>query len=191
MCLRCLCFRFPFPFAESPWGLPVVADGPASLAKAVMAELAGLKLENKPWPGGKALPACWRNWVVEARSPQPAEGHIRNLGVWGTGSGRGDSARVGDTEAEALPARWPLGSSLFSVGFQGCLGQEPGLQRAGFSGSFPPSSFLPRPPLPHKQQGDWEMTSGAFLLLLLCLFTASGSTLVREILTGEQARAVT
>lgn len=35
------------------------------------------------------------------------------------------------------------------------------------------------------------MTSGAFLLLLLCLFTASGSTLVREILTGEQARAVT
>lgn len=56
MCLRCLCFRFPFPFAESPWGLPVVADGPASLAKAVMAELAGLKLENKPWPGGKPYP---------------------------------------------------------------------------------------------------------------------------------------
>lgn len=38
--------------AESPWGLPLVADGPASLAKAVMAELAGLKLENKPWPRG-------------------------------------------------------------------------------------------------------------------------------------------
>ncbi|XP_040310270.1 H-2 class I histocompatibility antigen, Q10 alpha chain-like isoform X2 [Herpailurus yagouaroundi] len=38
--------------AESPWGLPVVADGPASLAKVVMAELADLKLENKPWPGG-------------------------------------------------------------------------------------------------------------------------------------------
>lgn len=38
--------------AESPWGLPVVADGPASLAKVVMAELASLKLENKPWPGG-------------------------------------------------------------------------------------------------------------------------------------------
>ncbi|XP_032191120.1 class I histocompatibility antigen, Gogo-C*0202 alpha chain-like isoform X2 [Mustela erminea] len=37
---------------ESPWGLPVVADGPASLAKMVMAELANLKLENKPWPGG-------------------------------------------------------------------------------------------------------------------------------------------
>ncbi|GAB5566575.1 H-2 class I histocompatibility antigen [Prionailurus iriomotensis] len=36
---------------ESPWGLPVVADGPASLAKVVMAELADLKLENKPWPG--------------------------------------------------------------------------------------------------------------------------------------------
>ncbi|XP_035937071.1 BOLA class I histocompatibility antigen, alpha chain BL3-7-like isoform X3 [Halichoerus grypus] len=38
--------------AESPWGLPVVADSPASLAKVVMAELADLKLENKPWPGG-------------------------------------------------------------------------------------------------------------------------------------------
>nr|KAF6447798.1 hypothetical protein HJG63_012150 [Rousettus aegyptiacus] len=38
--------------SESPWGLPVVADGPASLAKVVMAELARLKLENKPWPGG-------------------------------------------------------------------------------------------------------------------------------------------
>ncbi|XP_029797549.1 H-2 class I histocompatibility antigen, Q10 alpha chain-like isoform X2 [Suricata suricatta] len=38
--------------AESPWGLPVVADDPTSLAKVVMAELADLKLENKPWPGG-------------------------------------------------------------------------------------------------------------------------------------------
>ncbi|XP_006923291.2 H-2 class I histocompatibility antigen, Q10 alpha chain isoform X2 [Pteropus alecto] len=38
--------------SESPWGLPVVADGPASLAKVMMAELASLKLENKPWPGG-------------------------------------------------------------------------------------------------------------------------------------------
>ncbi|XP_036908765.1 mamu class I histocompatibility antigen, alpha chain F-like isoform X5 [Sturnira hondurensis] len=38
--------------AESPWALPVIADRPASLAKAVMAELANLKPENKPWPGG-------------------------------------------------------------------------------------------------------------------------------------------
>lgn len=36
----------------------MVADGPASLAKVVMAELADLKLENKPWPGGKAQPTC-------------------------------------------------------------------------------------------------------------------------------------
>ncbi|XP_006877458.1 PREDICTED: BOLA class I histocompatibility antigen, alpha chain BL3-7-like [Chrysochloris asiatica] len=35
---------------ESPWGLPVVADGPASFAKEVMSELASLELENKPWP---------------------------------------------------------------------------------------------------------------------------------------------
>ncbi|XP_047632368.1 H-2 class I histocompatibility antigen, Q10 alpha chain-like isoform X2 [Phacochoerus africanus] len=38
--------------AESPWGLPLVADGPASMAKVVMAELADLKLEKKPWPRG-------------------------------------------------------------------------------------------------------------------------------------------
>lgn len=60
-CVGCLCLEihislFLLPHAESPWGLPVVADGPASLAKVVMAELADLKLENKPWPEGKALP---------------------------------------------------------------------------------------------------------------------------------------
>ncbi|XP_031305316.1 H-2 class I histocompatibility antigen, Q10 alpha chain [Camelus dromedarius] len=38
--------------AETPWGLPLVADGPASRAKVVMAELAHLELENKPWPKG-------------------------------------------------------------------------------------------------------------------------------------------
>ncbi|XP_017906042.1 PREDICTED: major histocompatibility complex class I-related gene protein isoform X2 [Capra hircus] len=38
--------------AESPWGLPLVADGPASMAKVVMAELTNLKLENKSWPRG-------------------------------------------------------------------------------------------------------------------------------------------
>nr|XP_027810809.1 H-2 class I histocompatibility antigen, alpha chain-like isoform X2 [Marmota flaviventris] len=38
--------------AESPWGLPVIADGPASLAKMVMAELSSLKFEEKTWPGG-------------------------------------------------------------------------------------------------------------------------------------------
>ncbi|XP_023597229.1 H-2 class I histocompatibility antigen, Q10 alpha chain-like isoform X1 [Trichechus manatus latirostris] len=38
--------------AESPWGLPVVADGPASFAKEVMAELASQELGKKPWPGG-------------------------------------------------------------------------------------------------------------------------------------------
>ncbi|VTJ86381.1 Hypothetical predicted protein, partial [Marmota monax] len=37
--------------AESPWGLPVIADGPASLAKVVMAELSSLKFEEKTWPG--------------------------------------------------------------------------------------------------------------------------------------------
>ncbi|KAI4541336.1 hypothetical protein MG293_008478 [Ovis ammon polii] len=37
---------------ESPWGLPLVADGPASMAKVVMAELTNLKLENKSWPRG-------------------------------------------------------------------------------------------------------------------------------------------
>ncbi|XP_061045011.1 H-2 class I histocompatibility antigen, Q10 alpha chain-like [Eubalaena glacialis] len=36
--------------AESPWGLPLVADSPAARAKVVMAELAHLKLEKKPWP---------------------------------------------------------------------------------------------------------------------------------------------
>ncbi|XP_012033745.3 H-2 class I histocompatibility antigen, Q10 alpha chain-like isoform X2 [Ovis aries] len=40
------------PFRESPWGLPLVADGPASMAKVVMAELTNLKLENKSWPRG-------------------------------------------------------------------------------------------------------------------------------------------
>ncbi|VTJ90033.1 Hypothetical predicted protein [Marmota monax] len=44
--------------AESPWGLPVIADGPASLARVVMAELSTLKFEEKTWPGGKhPLPA--------------------------------------------------------------------------------------------------------------------------------------
>lgn len=43
--------------AESPWGLPLMPDDPASsgptaLAKVVMAELTGLKLGNKPWPAG-------------------------------------------------------------------------------------------------------------------------------------------
>ncbi|XP_014442935.1 uncharacterized protein LOC102477414 [Tupaia chinensis] len=40
------------PPAETPWGLPVVADSPASFAHEVMAQLASLKLEHKPWPGG-------------------------------------------------------------------------------------------------------------------------------------------
>lgn len=38
--------------AEAPWGLPVVADNPDPLAKVVMAELAKLKLDHKPWPAG-------------------------------------------------------------------------------------------------------------------------------------------
>ncbi|OWK12524.1 hypothetical protein Celaphus_00003506 [Cervus elaphus hippelaphus] len=38
--------------AESPWGLPLVADGPASMAKVVMADLAQRKVENKSWPRG-------------------------------------------------------------------------------------------------------------------------------------------
>ncbi|KAB0391938.1 hypothetical protein E2I00_017139, partial [Balaenoptera physalus] len=46
--------RFQFCMAgmvmESPWGLPLVADSPAARAKVVMAELAHLKLEKKPWP---------------------------------------------------------------------------------------------------------------------------------------------
>lgn len=69
-----------------------------------MAELTGLKLENKPWPGGKALSACWRDLVAEARSPQPAGGHLRSLRVWGSGSGRGSllgGAGVRNTEARA------------------------------------------------------------------------------------------
>lgn len=56
LCLEIHISLFHFPLAESPWGLPLVADGPASLAKVVMAELANLKLGNKPWPGGKTLP---------------------------------------------------------------------------------------------------------------------------------------
>ncbi|XP_057565080.1 H-2 class I histocompatibility antigen, Q10 alpha chain-like isoform X2 [Hippopotamus amphibius kiboko] len=42
----------PESAAESPWGLPLVADGPAARAKEVMAELAHLKLEETPWPRG-------------------------------------------------------------------------------------------------------------------------------------------
>lgn len=58
LCLKIHTILFHFPLAESPWGLPLVADGPASMAKVVMAELANLKLENKSWPRGKTLPAC-------------------------------------------------------------------------------------------------------------------------------------
>lgn len=96
---------FSSPPSESPRALPVVADGPAPLAKALMAELTRLKLENKPWPGGKALSACWRDLVAEARSSQPAGGHLRSLRVWVSGSGRGDSdggeAGGRNTEARA------------------------------------------------------------------------------------------
>ncbi|XP_037673630.1 H-2 class I histocompatibility antigen, Q10 alpha chain-like isoform X1 [Choloepus didactylus] len=38
--------------AESPWGLPIVDDDAASMAKELIAQLANLKLEFKPWPGG-------------------------------------------------------------------------------------------------------------------------------------------
>lgn len=38
--------------AESPWALPLVADGPVPLAKVLMAELAKVQLEDKPWPRG-------------------------------------------------------------------------------------------------------------------------------------------
>lgn len=38
--------------AESPWGLPLVEDHPASLAKVLMEELASLKSDNRSWPGG-------------------------------------------------------------------------------------------------------------------------------------------
>ncbi|XP_037672291.1 H-2 class I histocompatibility antigen, Q9 alpha chain-like isoform X3 [Choloepus didactylus] len=38
--------------AESPWGLPIVDDDAASMAKELIAQLASLKLEFKPWPGG-------------------------------------------------------------------------------------------------------------------------------------------
>ena len=58
LCLKIHTILFHFPLVESPWGLPSVADGPASMAKVVMAELANLKLENKSWPRGKTLPAC-------------------------------------------------------------------------------------------------------------------------------------
>ena len=74
MCLEIHTSLFHFPLAESPWALPVVADRPASLAKVVMAELANLKPENKSWPGGKALPACWTDRMAEARSPSLQEG---------------------------------------------------------------------------------------------------------------------
>lgn len=40
-----------------------MGNDPAALAKVLMAELASLKLENKPWPGGKAhLPAGGTGW---------------------------------------------------------------------------------------------------------------------------------
>lgn len=74
LCLEIHTSLFCFPPAESPWALPVVADHPASLAKVVMAELANLKPENKPWPGGKALPACWSDRMAEARCPCLQEG---------------------------------------------------------------------------------------------------------------------
>lgn len=58
----------------------MVADSPASMAKVVMAELADLKLEKKPWPRGKTLPPYRRRGrMVEARSPQPARDDVA---VW-------------------------------------------------------------------------------------------------------------
>lgn len=57
LCLKIHTILFHFLLAKSPWGLPLVADGPASMAKVVMAELTNLKLENKSWPRGKTLPA--------------------------------------------------------------------------------------------------------------------------------------
>lgn len=38
--------------AESPWGLPFLADDPVSMAKVVMADLTQRKVENKSWPRG-------------------------------------------------------------------------------------------------------------------------------------------
>ena len=46
LCLKIHTILFHFLLAESPWGLPLVADGPASMAKVVMAELTNLKLET-------------------------------------------------------------------------------------------------------------------------------------------------
>lgn len=62
-CVGCLYLEihtslFRFSLAESPWGLPLVADSPAARAEVVMAELAHLKLEKKPWPTGKIVPIC-------------------------------------------------------------------------------------------------------------------------------------
>lgn len=90
LCLEIHTSFFHFPLTESPWGLPVVADGPASLAKVVMAELARLKLENKPWPGGKGCsPAGGTGCLSEAESPQPTRGGIHSLEIWWTASGEG------------------------------------------------------------------------------------------------------
>lgn len=90
-----------FPLAESPWALPLVADGPVPLAKVLMAELAKVQLEDKPWPRGKALPTCGRRDRLEgARSPQPAGGHVTVWEPGGLSWGWG-TARVGDTEARA------------------------------------------------------------------------------------------
>ena len=58
LCLKIHAILFHFPLAESPWGLPFLANDPVSMAKVVMADLAQRKVENKSWPRGKTLPAC-------------------------------------------------------------------------------------------------------------------------------------
>lgn len=119
LCLEIHTSFFHFPLTESPWGLPVVADGPASLAKVVMAELARLKLENKPWPGGKGCSPAEGTGCQRPRAPSLQEGAStvwksgglpQERGLCQGGGHRGQSLRALEGAGTWSPEGWPLGT---------------------------------------------------------------------------------
>lgn len=76
------------------------SSGPTALAKVVMAELTGLKLGNKPWPAGKVCHLL--DQLGGTGQEHPACRRVRlQTGNLVDCLRRGDSARVGETEARA------------------------------------------------------------------------------------------